>query len=397
MTKRTYDIVLFGATGFTGKLVAAYLFKTYGINNGLKWAMAGRSKDKLEKVQKELGISNVPTIVADSKDKDSLVNLATQAKVVCTTVGPYAVYGSDLVAACVAQGTHYCDLTGEPQWIYKMISEHHQTAKANKVKIVNSCGFDSIPSDMGVYFLQKKAYEKFGTYCNQVKFRLKGAKGGISGGTYASLGYILKEVESNPEVMDILNNPLSLTPYPEREAATFPKAAYDEDFKRWYMPFLMEMITTKTVYRSNALLGDKYGSDFQYHEAMLSGGGIQAKVFSSVMQKVVWAKPNSLLRKTIDTILPKPGEGPSEKARKNGFFKIAFLGKNNDGQSIKTQVIGDKDPGYGSTSKMLGESAVCLAMDDLNGEYGVVTPSSAMGDKLLERLQQNAGLSFDVK
>ncbi|MFK7935122.1 MAG: trans-acting enoyl reductase family protein, partial [Saprospiraceae bacterium] len=372
MAKRKYDVVIFGATGFTGRLVAEYLLEQYSVGGDLKWAMAGRSAEKLQKIQNEIGAEDVDTIIADSKDRASLDAMTAQTKVICTTVGPYAMYGSDLVASCIENGTHYCDLTGEVQWIRRMIDQHHDAAVAQKVKIVNSCGFDSIPSDMGVFYLQKEAKERFGEPCQKIKFRLKAAKGGFSGGTVASLNYVLEEAAQDKSIFDILENPYSLAPAGERQGVAQDDAmvaGFDEDLQAHTAPFVMAPINTKVVRRSNALLGYPYGKDFQYDEKMLSGKGISGKLTANViaggMGLVMGAKPGSLFKKVIDRFTPDPGEGPSKKERENGFFSIILIGKTKDGRIIRGRVKGKRDPGYGCTSRMLAESAVSLAKDKL--------------------------------
>ncbi len=405
MQESSYDLVIWGATGFTGRLVAEYLAKQYGVNKELRWAIAGRNKDKLERVRQELSAPDLPILLADSLDKPSLEAMARQTKVVCSTVGPYALYGTPLVEACVENGTDYCDLTGEVQWIRRMIDAHHTNAADKRVKIVHCCGFDSIPSEYGVYFLQQEARSRTGEYCQQIKMRLKGAKGGFSGGTYASLNNVMVEAEKDPSVNEILENPYSLNPPDERsglDKQDLQKAAYDQDLQGWISPFVMAPINTKVVRRSHALLGYPYGKDFQYEEATWHGSGLSARIFAHLfawaINVLTKARPNSLIKKVVNRFFPKPGEGPSKEVREAGFFYLLFLGQLADGRQLKAKVKGDKDPGYGSTSKMLAESAVCLAVDreQLPDRYGVLTPSTAMEDVLLGRLVQHAGLTFEV-
>ena len=403
MKEQTFDIIIWGASGFTGRLVAEYLLQQYGIDGDLKWAIAGRNKEKLEGIRKELGNELIPIWIADSMKKGSLTAMVKQTKVICTTVGPYAKYGSNLVEACVEQGVHYCDLTGEVQWIQRMVDKHQVAAKAKGVKIVHCCGFDSIPSDMGVYHLQKEALATTGNYAKHIKLRVKVMKGGMSGGTYASLNNVMAEAAEDPSIGKLLENPYSINPEGERsgpDEQDITSVIYDEDFKSWISPFVMTGINTRVVRRSHALQAYPYGKDFRYDEANLVGNGfskkLTAKLVNSVVGKVVSGGPNSILKKMADRYLPKPGEGPSKEERENGFYNLVLLGKLADGTTITTKVKGDKDPGYGSTSKMLGESAVCLAKDTLPDSSGVLTPSTAMGDALLKRLVDNAGLSFEV-
>ena len=217
MNDRTFDIIIWGASGFTGRLVCEYLNKKYGTDGDLKWAAAGRNYAKLEKVMTEMDIENIPLVLADGHDSDSLKKMVSQTKVVCTTVGPYAKYGNELVAACIENGTDYCDLTGEVQWMRRMIDKHHEVAKAKGVRIVHTCGFDSFPSDIGVYFLQKKAKETLGEICQQIHCRVKAIKGGASGGTVASMQNISLEAQKDRSIYKIIFNPYGLNPEGERE------------------------------------------------------------------------------------------------------------------------------------------------------------------------------------
>lgn len=355
MSNRKYDVVVFGATGFTGRLVAEYLLHQYGIGGELHWAMAGRSMKKLESIRTELGTDAIPLIVADSSDRASLDAMTSQAKVICTTVGPYAKYGSSLVASCIDNNAHYCDLTGEVQWIRRMIDTHHETAEAKGVKIVHCCGFDSIPSDIGVYFLQKEAMKKFGQQCQAIKLRVKGMKGGFSGGTVASLNNVLAEAEEDNTIFEILENPYALAPVGERQGVEQDdamEAGYDKDLKTYTAPFVMAPINTKIVRRSNALMGYSYGKEFRYDEKMLSGKGITGRIAANVIAKGMnWtmnAGSSSFTKKIMDRFLPDPGEGPNQQERENGFFNLILIGELRDGRKIKAKVKGERDPGYGS-------------------------------------------------
>ncbi|MEM6398196.1 MAG: saccharopine dehydrogenase NADP-binding domain-containing protein [Bacteroidota bacterium] len=404
-TPREFDLIIFGASGFTGRLVAEYIFKQYGSGGSdLKWAMAGRNSDKLEEVRDEVANRSVPIVVADSQDETSLNAMASRTKVICTTVGPYAKYGSKLVAACVANSTHYCDLTGEVQWMRRMIDQHHDEAKKQGVKIVHTCGFDSIPSDMGVYFAQLEAKKHTGQFATQINMRVRAAKGGISGGTYASLGNVMEEAAQDREVYQTLVDPYGLNPRGEQEGPDrrdLRSVKYDKVSKSYIFPFIMAGINTKVVRRSHALAGYPYGKDFRYDEAMMGGKGFMGRMKSNVaaltLGTVMTAKPGSLRKKIVDRFLPDPGEGPSQSQRESGFYKLLFFLSFADGQKSKVTVTGDRDPGYGSTSKMLAESAICLAKDELPDVSGVITPSIAMGETLLKRLQENAGLTFKYK
>ena len=402
---KKYDLVVWGATGFTGKLVVEYLKDSYGIGKGLRWAIAGRNMTKLKSIHDSLNLEGVDIIVADSSQKGSLDAMTSIAKVVCTTVGPYALYGSELVASCVANQCHYCDLAGEVQWIRKMIDAHHEEAAAKGVKIVNCCGFDSIPSDMGVHYLQKMAKAKTGKYCDEIRFRLKAAKGGLSGGTYASLGNVMKEAKKDKNVWKVLTNPYGLNPdydYSGPDGQDLRTVLFEKETNSWISPFVMAAINTKIVRRSHALANFPYGEAFQYNEAIMTGSDFKGRMKATGnalgLGVMMVAKPGSLLKGVMDRFLPKPGEGPDKDAREAGFFSARLYGFINGKQIIIGSVKGDMDPGYGSTSKMIGECAVCLSQDDNQGvaEGGVLTPSTAMGDALLDRLQERAGLTFTI-
>ena len=403
--RREFDVIIWGATGFTGRLVAEYYLERYGLDGDLKWAMAGRSQSKLEQVRAQVGDSKIPLIVADSHDKDSLDEMVKRAKVICTTVGPYALYGDKLVASCVEHGTDYCDLAGETQWIRRMIDQHDEAARESGARIVHCCGFDSIPSDLGVLFLQNEAKARLGSYAKHVKMRLKSAKGGFSGGTYASMNNVMAEADKDPEVYKVLFNPYGLNPQGEMsgpDKADLQSVKYDEDVKGFIMPFIMAAINTRVVRRSHALLGYPYGKDFRYDEAMISGKGFGGRIKGYVglvaLGAMMAGKPDSLYKKVVNRFFPDPGEGPSKEEREAGFWNFTVVGVMDDGSSIVARVSGDRDPGYGSTTKMLGESAACLALDKrkLPRKKGVLTPATAMGDVLIQRLQSYAGLSFSI-
>ncbi|NNC76976.1 MAG: saccharopine dehydrogenase [Woeseiaceae bacterium] len=403
---RDLDVVVWGATGFTGALVAEYLLGRYGVGKELNWALAARDTNKLDALVETLGgdAAMLPVIIANSNDPASLDTLCKRTRVVISTVGPYAKYGSDLVAACVANGTHYCDLAGEAQWIQQMIDQHHDAAKAAGAKIVHCCGFDSIPSDMGVWFLQNEAKKRFGDYCTSITLLVKAMKGGPSGGTLASMLNIVEESQADRSIARALSNPYTLNPAgeregPERRDQRGPE--FDPVAELWTAPFVMAGINTRVVRRSHALQGYPYGKDFRYHEAVISGPGITGRLKATTATAGIGAfmvgVSKSFTRGLLEKyVLPKPGEGPDEDARMTGFFNLRQYGTLPDGSVIIAKTTGDRDPGYGSTSKMLSESAVCLAKDSLSPDGGVLTPSVAMGDALLGRLQENAGLTFEI-
>ena len=398
---RKYDLIIWGATSFTGKLVTEYLFNKYG-SSKIKWAIAGRNLDKLKKIRSEVADEKIPMFIADSFDEESLSKFVKKTKVVCSTVGPYSLYGTKLVKLCVENNTNYCDITGEAHWIRNLIDQFHEEAKSKKIKIVNSCGFDSIPSDMGVYFIQNEIKKAYKNYANFIKMRVAGVRGGISGGTYVSINNLLKEAYSNKKIFRVLNNPYGLNPKNKMEGLDrkdLRKIIFDKESNSWIYPFIMAGINTKVVRRSHALTNFQYGKDFRYEEAMMSGKGISGllKAILAVFPlAMIGLNPNSFLKKIVNSYMPKPGEGPGLEKRKNGFYNLRFYVTIDERRKAFAKVVGDNDPGYGSTSKMLAESALCLAFDKLPENYGVVTPSIAMGKQLLERLRNNAGLNFQI-
>lgn len=404
---REFDVIVWGATGFTGTLVAEYLLRQYGLNRDLRWAIAGRGQGKLDGLRKTLGVKagELETLVADSFDEDSLRELASRTRVVLTTVGPYALYGSALVNACVESGTHYCDLAGEVQWIRKMIDQHQERAQQTGARIVHCCGFDSVPMDIGVWFLQDEAKRRFGQYCKSITLLVKAMKGTASGGTVASMMNLIEESRKDRAVARILVSPYSLNPEGERQGPDErdqQTVLYDQDAESWTAPFVMASVNTKVVRRSHALAGFPYGKDFRYHEAVMTGPGITGWTKGMIMTAGIgslvlgasFATTRKLLQKLV---LPEPGEGPDRELQENGYFNLMQIGKLADGSLVRTRITGDQDPGYGSTSKMLSECAVCLAKDDLAVGGGVWTPASAMGRPLLDRLQRNAGLTFELR
>ena len=399
--QKKLDLVIWGATGFTGKLVCEYITNSYK-SKDLNWTNAGRNEEKLLKLKNRLNIKN-SILIGNSNDKYSLEKICGKTKVICSTVGPYALYGTNLIHACIKMKTNYCDISGETQWIRKIIDTFHEKAKKQKIKIVNSCGFDSIPSDMGVYFCQSNYYKENGEYAKEIKMRVAGTRGGFSGGTYNSLTNVIHEASLNKSVRKILNNPYGLNPINEQsgpDKKDLKSVEYDNEAKSWIAPFVMAGINTKIVRRSNALLNYKYGNSFLYSEAVLVGNGILGKIIgylSLIPILMVIQKKGSVIKKIVDLFVPKAGEGPSKKQRENGFFSLKFFFGNNR-QRYLAKVTGDMDPGYGSTSKMLAECAICLALEDtLNENYGVITPSVAFEENILERLQNNAGLEFSMK
>ncbi len=403
---RQYDVIVWGASGFTGRLVTEYLFAKYGSGGELRWAIAGRNREKLESICSELGIASasLPIIIADCFELQSMQSLARDTRVVLTTVGPYAKYGAALVEACVSQGTHYCDLAGEVQWMRKMIDSFQADAEKSGARIVHSCGFDSIPSDIGTWFLQREAKSLHGAPCMEIKLLVKAMKGGASGGTIASMMNALEESMRDREIAKILVDPYSLNPAGERSGPDGREQsgiAYHEDSAAWTAPFVMAAVNTRVVRRTNALLHFPYGRDFKYSEVTLTGSGpagwMKSAMTTAGLGGFMLASSFDFSRSIlVKRVLPKPGEGPGKEQREAGFFNLLLIGKLADGTLIRARVTGDRDPGYGSTSKMLSESAICLAMDDLPSAGGFWTPASAMADALIGRLAEHAGLTFEL-
>ncbi len=387
---REFDVIVYGATGYTGRLVAEYLSKTYGNGGDVKWAMAGRSADKLAAVRDEIGApTDTPLVVANADEPETLAAMAARAGCIATTVGPYQLYGEPLVAACVEAGTDYVDLCGEPAWMHQMIAKYEGRAQETGARIVFSCGFDSIPFDMGVWFLQAAAKKTLGAPVPRIKGRVRAMQGSFSGGTAYSLRATLAAVEKDPSLVAVLTNPFSLTMGfngPEQPSGMAP--VEDSDIGSWSAPFIMASINTKNVHRSNALMGHAYGEDFTYDEMMLTGPGEQGKAMAEALA-------NTDMLGGEDG--PKPGEGPTPEEREAGFYDVLFYGIADDGRTIKVGVKGDKDPGYGSTSKMLSEAALTLVKDPIGTPGGVWTTAPALGQHLIDRLTAKAGLSFAVE
>ncbi len=410
MTMAAYDLTVFGATSFVGQLVVDYLLERSN-SDRLRWAVAGRNQAKLEQLLSDRK-ADVPIVVADAADRRALDAMVADTNVVISTVGPYALYGSDLVASVAAAGIDYCDLTGEPLWVQAMIDAHHDEAVSNDARIVPSCGFDSIPSDLGVWFTQQRAMEQFGQPCDQIAMRVKAIKGGVSGGTVASGLNAVEEVSNDPSLRKALGNPYSLAPDGQRSGVRQPNVMVptnDDLSGSWLAPFIMASVNTKVVHRTHALLGRPWGDNFRYDEAMMTGSGpaglARATAVTAGMAAIAGASAVGPVRRQLEQrVLPKPGTGPDAKARQSGFFDIRFFGQTMDGQSIVTKVTGDRDPGYGSTAKMLSETALALlaskSVPDQAAtgaiQSGFLTPAVALGDSLVARLTENAGLTFSV-
>jgi short subunit dehydrogenase-like uncharacterized protein len=388
-----FDIIVYGATGFTGQLVAEYLAAHYTGKGDPKWALAGRSLDKLASVRDAIGApADTPLIVADASDPASLKAMVDQTRSVISTVGPYQLYGSELLAACVADGTDYFDLCGEPLWMRQMIDAHEATAKSTGARIVFSCGFDSLPFELGVLCVQQEAKKIFGASASRVKGRVRAMKGTFSGGTAASMKATFVATARDLSLVTLLKNPFALTPgFEGPKQPPGNKPLFDQELDAWTAPFVMATINTRNVHRSNVLMDFPYGRDFVYDEMMLTGPGEKGEETAKRVAAAINAE------KMGASSGPKPGEGPSKEARENGLYDLLFVAIAPDGRQVRAAVRGDRDPGYGSTSKMISECAICLLRDTPEVPGGIWTPGAAMGNHLIKRLVDHAGLTFEVE
>jgi len=397
---REFDVIVWGATGFTGRLAAEYLNARHPAGGNVRWAMAGRNAGKLGEVAEAIGAGAIPLVTADADDLKSLGEMARRTKAIITTVGPYQKYGAPLVEACVAAGTDYVDLSGEPPFMRRMIDQYSEQARETGARIVHSCGFDSIPFDLGVLYVQELAKEQWGAPAREVNGRVMAVKGGASGGTIASALATIENI-GDPFVRRTMRDIYSLAPDDDAKRPRQPDMNtphYDRDAKKWVAPFVMAAINARNVHRSNMLMDYAYGEDFRYSEMMAAPNAPAAFAITGGMGAGAGAllfPPSRALLK--NTVLPKPGDGPSERQRETGFYKILFVAKNDDGETVNAIVKGDRDPGYGSTSKMIAEAALCLALDVSREETpgGVWTAAAAMGEKLIARLEEHAGLTFE--
>jgi short subunit dehydrogenase-like uncharacterized protein len=391
MKSSKFDIVVYGATGFTGQLVAEYLAAHYTEADAPKWAMAGRSLDKLASVRDAIGApKDTALIVADASDPKSLNAMVEQTRSVLSTVGPYQLYGNELLAACVASGTDYFDLCGEPVWMHQMIDKHEAAAKASGARIVFSCGFDSVPFELGAFFVQEEAKRVFGAPASRVKGRVRDMRGTLSGGTAASGRATFEAVAKDLSLVSILNDPFALTPdFKGPKQPKGNKAVFEEDLQSWTAPFTMALINTRNVHRSNMLMGFPYGREFVYDEMVVTGPGEKGEANA---KKVIAANSGK-----TGPSAPKPGEGPSKQERENGLYDLLYIAVAPDGREVRAAVKGDRDPGYGSTSKMISECAICLLRDTPDVPAGFWTPGAAMQHKLIKRLTDHAGLTFAVE
>jgi len=392
------DLVLWGATGYTGRLVAGYLSRR--APEGLRWAIGGCDRTRLETLRTELG-DQAAVVVGDSLDPASIDAIVQRTRVLATTVGPFARYGTPLVEACAAHGTDYCDITGEVQWIRGNVDRLHDQAVESGARIVHCCGFDSIPSDLGVWMLHEHLQREHGRGLSSVRFYVMNMRGGFSGGTVTSMLDLLEQASGDLALRRMLANPYALNPEGQREGPDRPDqqgARYDAALGRWTAPFVMAAINTRIVRRTNSLLGYPYGREFRYGESVVAPRRLAAQVISLGLKATVLGGLFGPTRWLMRRLMPKPGQGPTPAAREAGFFKI-LLAARSDGESpleVRGRVGGDSDPGYGETSKMLAESALCLALDELPARAGILTPASAMGTALIERLRAT-GMIFEIE
>jgi short subunit dehydrogenase-like uncharacterized protein len=397
------DLVLFGATGFTGRLVAEHLQRT--LAPGVRWALAGRDATRLAQVRDAIGApADLPLRVADAADAAALAALVREARVVITTVGPYQKYGEALVTACAEAGCDYVDLCGEPLWMHTMIPRLDAAARASGARLVFSCGFDSIPFDLGVVVLQTAMQDRLGAVADEVRARVTTMKGTLSGGTAASALATFEQIGREPALAQVMADPFALTPgfrgpaQPDIDAAGF-----DDWAGAWCGPFMMAVINTKNVHRTNALRGHPWGSGFRYDERLQTGTGPLGQVAAKALARqsrlqdrlLGFAPTRALVRRFA---LPQPGQGPGPQARETGRFEVMLTGRAADGRLLRVRVRGDRDPGYGSTSRMISEAALCLLYDVDHDATpgGVWTAGAAMGLALVRRLEARAGVTFEV-
>ncbi len=401
--KLEFDIVLWGGSSFVGKLVAEHLHQKYGVDGQIRWAIGGRNQRKLEDTRAWLGdgAEGLPIIVGDARDRQFLGAMVENTKVVLSTVGPYALYGKELIEACAASGTDYCDLAGEIPFVREMIDRHAAESRASGARILNCCGVDSLPSDLGVRTLNEIANKQFGCGLAHVTTEVKSFKGLFSGGTISSLGGMHNDAARDDKVAAILDNPYAICPPGRRRGVTQPdiSAVRRSESGAWLGPFFMAIVNTRVVHATNAHLNYPYGTDFTYDEGWDVGSRRAAILVALVSRMFYRAYRFAPVRAFLNaTVLPKPGKGPSRKSREEGEFEFHFIAQARSGHRLMLAVSGDRDPGYGSSSRMIGEVAVCLTRDlpksDLSG--GFWTPGAAIADKIIPRLIENAGMKFDL-
>src|SRR3546814_411038 len=387
---KEFDIIVCGATGYTGQLACEHLARSYG--SELRWAMAGRDMAKLRSIQARFKVpSHVQLIEVDITDAAAAASLAKRARTILSTAGPFANVGEPLVAACAHNGTDYVDVSGDAVWIRKMLDRYQEVAAGSGARLIFTCGFDSVPSDLGVFFLQELARERFGAPAKTVKGRIRRLVGGLSGGTLASGRASIQAAGADPKIPQLLANPFALVPGFDGPAQPVGNApVFDPDVKSWVAPFILAGMNAKSVHLSNALLGWSYGKDFTYDEMIMLPGAEDADSAREAADANIWSNVVRALQ--IDL---KPGEGPSEAELAAGSFEMIFVGRAASGQEISTTVAGEGDP-YALTPRIVAECAVCLTQDGTTATGGVWTAAAALGEPLRRRLEQRAGMSFSV-
>ncbi|XP_075244395.1 putative trans-acting enoyl reductase Rv2449c [Convolutriloba macropyga] len=395
--KKAIDLVLYGATGFTGKLACDYLAsKPTSFSSSFKWAIAGRDGAKLEAVKQKLTekfshLDDLEVIVADSTDMQALDEMTAKCKAVVTFVGPYSKYGTKLMESCVKNGAHYADLTGELFWVKEMIEKHDEEAKQNKVKIIPTCGFDSVPSDWGAYCIAKIFREQLQEDTKHVKGVVWGIKGGFSGGTVAS-GFEMMSPENISKTMDTIEDPQTLNPPGAKNGldAKDPDNVYwDRELKQYLGPFMMAPCNTRIVRRSNAL--NNYGPEFTYEEWAKCSSWLFAKSLAWGLYLSDVALATSWLRPLVKLVVPKPGQGPSEKDMPTGYARMKFFGESaKSGRKAVCDLTITGDPGYLVTSRMIVEAGIDMALNcEQNPSYGFQTPTSGLSEAYFDALLQN--------
>ena len=409
---RTHDLVVWGATGVAGRLVADYLTERYSPSD-LSIALGGRDKPQLRELEATLvdrwsAWEEIPIAIGDATDPESLRRIAESTRVVCTTVGPYTAYGTPLVEACIAAGTDYCDLTGEVNWVRETIDRYHDDAVAAATRIVHSCGFDSVPADLGTQLVQSFAIDAFGAPCDVARIYLEDGRGHVSGGTLASAAEVFRAASEDPIAEQTLRNPYSLAPKGERDGVDpGAQTTVERDPLRseWTAPSPMALANERVVRRSNALLGYPWGREFECTEVVPTGEGLgglaRAGAVSTGLKAVTAGMAFTPIRDGLRRfVFPDPGDGPTREQTEDGYFTVRVLGRGIAGDGpfvVESRVSADRDPGYGATARMLGEAAMCLVRGEVDSplDGGVLTPASGIGEPLADRLRR-AGLTVAV-
>lgn len=406
MSTPQYEIVVYGATGYVGQLICRYLVELQAQDPALRWAMAGRNLEKLKALARDIGAPSENCLYAQACDCASLAHICAQTKVILSTVGPYNRYGEALIAECVRSGTDYVDLCGEVLWLKEIIERYGPKAQTTNARLVPACGFDSVPSDLGTFFLQAEFKARHASYCNRIKMRVVSIKGGLSGGTLASMTDSAKMAASSPKLRRAILNPYLLSPPSSQERPRQNNnlgSFREEEMAGWMAPFLMEGINSRIVHRSNGLMDFAYGQDFRYDEAMYTGTGVSGWLYAQGINVVLSAgmllaalgPTRQLLHRFV---LPNPGQGPSERTLEEGHACIQFWGSNRQGKRLRAQLQINGDPGYLVTAKMLTQGALCLARDRDKGTVGggFWTPATALGRPYLQRLRKFADMQFEI-